>query len=91
MYELLRQIEQINRVTRTLPGLGGGLFAPVSLEMPKLSPPELGCMRVVSWMFVQHFEAGKIGSAFLESKVELYGHDIAQIVRRHRLASCAAA
>src|ERR1017187_3711250 len=53
--------------------------------MPKLSPAELGCMRVVSWLFVQHFEAGKIGSAFLEGKVELYGQDGAQKVKCHRL------
>jgi hypothetical protein len=84
MYELLRSIDQINRVALTMPGIAGGIFAPVSLEMPKLAPPELGCMRVVSWLFVQHFEAGKIGTAFLESKADVYGHDPDQNVRRHR-------
>ncbi|MEK7996653.1 MAG: hypothetical protein AAB403_22855 [Planctomycetota bacterium] len=85
MYELLRMIEQINRVAMTMPGLAGGVFAPVSLEIPKLAPPELGCMRVVSRLFVQHFEAGKIGTAFLEARGDVYGHDPEQKVKRHRL------
>lgn len=84
MYELLRLIEQVNKLAVTMPGIEGGVFAPVSLYMPKLTPPELGCMRVVSWLFVQHFEAGKLGTSFLEGKIEVYGHDPERKAKRHR-------
>src|ERR1017187_662454 len=85
MYELLRTMEQINRLAMTLPGPIPGVFAPVSLDMPRFSPAELGCMRVVSWLFVQHFDAGRIGAAFLESRAEPYGHDPDGDAERHRL------
>src|ERR1017187_6345027 len=85
MYELLRTMEQINRVTATLPGPIPGVFAPVSLDMPRFSPAELGCMRVVSWLFVQHFEAGRIGGAFLQSHAVGYGHDPNGDAEQHRL------
>jgi hypothetical protein len=84
MYQILRLIEQINKLATTLPGIDGGVFAPVSLDMPKLTPPELGCMRVVSWLFVQHFEAGKLGTTFLESRIEVYGHDPDRKAKQHR-------
>ena len=85
MYELLRMIQQIDRVASTMPGLADSVFAPISLDIPRLAPPELGCMRVVSWLFVQHFEAGKVGTAFLEARGDVYGHDPDQKVRRQRL------
>jgi len=61
MYELLRLIEQANLLGASLSSGGLAVFADVSLETPKLSPPELGCIRVVSWLFVQYFEAGAPG------------------------------
>jgi hypothetical protein len=84
MYEVLRLIEQSNQLARSLPLSGLTLFEDVSLETPRLEPPELGCIRLVSWLFVQHFEAGRIGLAFLEGKLAAYDQDPDGMVKAHR-------
>jgi hypothetical protein len=84
MYEVLRLIEQANQLARSLPLAGLSVFDDVSLEPPRLTPPELGCIRLVSWLFVQHFEAGRIGVAFLEGKVIAYTQDPDGAVKKHR-------
>jgi hypothetical protein len=84
MYELLRLIEQANLLGASLSSGGLAVFADVSLETPKLSPPELGCIRVVSWLFVQYFEAGRIGVGFLDGKAAVYDHDSGVTLKRHR-------
>jgi hypothetical protein len=84
MYELLRLIEQANQLAASLSSGALVVFEDVSLETPRLSPPELGCIRVVSWLFVQYFEAGRIGVGFLDGKASAYGHDPDGTVKQHR-------
>ena len=84
MYELLRLIEQANQLAASLTSGMPVVFDDVSLETPRLSPPELGCIRVVSWLFVQYFEAGRIGVSFLDGKAFAYGHDPDGSIKKHR-------
>ena len=84
MYEVLRLIEQANQLAISLPLPGLAVFDDVSLEKPRLKPPELGCIRLVSWLFVQHFEAGRIGVRFLEGKLVAYDQDPDGTVKTHR-------
>ena len=84
MYEVLRLIEQAKQLAISLPLPGLAVFDDVSLETPTLKPPELGCIRLVSWLFVQHFEAGRIGVGFLEGKLVAYDQDPKGIVKTHR-------
>ncbi len=84
MYELLRLIEQANQLAASLSSGMPVVFDGVSLETPRLSPPELGCIRVVSWLFVQYFEAGRIGVSFLDGKAFAYGHDPDGSIKKHR-------
>jgi len=84
MYEVLRLIEQANQLAASLSTPQLRVFESVSLDTPKLSPPELGCIRLVSWLFVQYFEAGRIGVSFLDGKAIAYGQDPNGEIKKHR-------
>jgi hypothetical protein len=75
MYQILARREEINRVAQRLPHVTDGVFEPVSLEMPKFKPAELGFLRLVSWLFVLYHEVGRVGVAFLGSRLPTCGLD----------------
>ena len=75
MYLILARREEIDRVALGLPHLGFPVFEPVSLNMPKFKPAELGFTRLVSWLFVLFHEVGKVGVGFLGSRFPTYGLD----------------
>ncbi len=84
MYEVLRLIEQANQLAASLSTPPLRVFESVSLDIPKLSPPELGCIRLVSWLFVQYFEAGRVGVRFLDGKAIAYDQDPNGEITKHR-------
>jgi hypothetical protein len=67
--------EEVDRLAASLKGIANGVFGPVSLAFPKLSPPELGFLRTVSYLFVLYHEVGKVEVKFLAEKFETYGID----------------
>ena len=84
--DLLQNTAEVNRVAARLNNTDYGVFAPSSLDRPRLHPAELGFIRVSSWLYVQYFEVGKVGVEFLASRFAAYGVDAdARSVDHHRL------
>lgn len=84
MYQVIAGREEVDRLAASLKGIANGVFGPVSLAFPKLSPPELGFLRTVSYLFVLYSEVGKVGVKFLTEKFETYGID-ASLAQHARL------
>lgn len=84
MFEVIRTVEELNRVSSRLIGRSPGIFSAVSLELPRLSPAELGFIRASSWLFVHYFEAGKTGVDFLESRLDAYALDASGGHKNHK-------
>ena len=74
MYDVLGFRDRLNGISKGFPNIGA-FFGPVSLGLPKLQPAELGFIRVVSWLYVHYFEAGKLGIDFATSQVAIAGID----------------
>ena len=74
MYAIVQKKEGIDRMSKRLNN-GQAVFREISLEMPKLTPPELGLLRVVSWFYVHYYEAGKINVDFLAERLTTYNLD----------------
>lgn len=70
MYEIIKIRDRLNLISN---GFDGScvVFSIVSLQLPKLSPSELGFIRAVSWFYVHYFESGKLGTEFLISHAQL--------------------
>jgi hypothetical protein len=83
MYSILSRCDEMNRVGADLVASPRGVFAPVSLEMPRFEPPELGFLRSVSWLFVLYYESGKVGVGFLVDRLDSYGLDTDGRMSRH--------
>lgn len=83
MYQIVARAQEINRVASRLTGMEDGVFAPVSLEMPKFDPAELGFLRLASYLFVLYHEVGKVGVAFLVDRFDVYSLDGDGKLRKH--------
>ena len=68
MYKLLYVQQEIDKVASRLLKIDG-VFGSTSLRNPKFNPPELGFLRLVSWLYVMYEEVGKPNVQFL---VELF-------------------
>lgn len=84
MYELLEFLNEINNISSKLPNIGP-VFNHVSLSLPKLDPSELGFIRVVSWLYVQYYEAGKLRSELLTRTFSVYQLDESGERADHRI------
>ena len=80
---ILRRIEEINRVAPGLTGTDRAGFAPISLDIPKQDPPELGFILTVSWLFVLYYEAGRVEAAFLSKRLTVYEIDLGPDIADH--------
>jgi len=74
MYAIVQKKESIDRMSKRLNN-GQTVFMEISREMPKLSPPELGLLRVVSWFYVLYYEAGGVNVDFLAERLTTYNLD----------------
>lgn len=74
MYEITQNKEDIDRLSTRLNN-GESVFKNVFLDKPKLSPSELGLLRVVSWFYVHYYEVGKVNVNFLRSYFDVYDLD----------------
>jgi hypothetical protein len=83
MYRLVGKAEEINSLAVALLDDGPGLFEAVSQRMPKFVPAELGFLRLVSWLYVLCWEAGKVNLAFLTKHLDAYGLDPDGKIRMH--------
>lgn len=78
MYDIVSLIEEINLVAsgfEEIDGTDGAVFCKLSLRMPNLSPPELGFVRSVSWLWALYGEAGAPNVQFLGDRLTAYGLD----------------
>ncbi len=75
MYEIIARKEEIDKVAVHLIEVTDGVFEAVSLGMPKFEPPELGFLRLVSWLFVLYHETGRVGVNFLTDRLAAYAID----------------
>ena len=73
MYQIGARLDEINQVAARFPGFAITVFAPVSLDSPRFDPPELGFLRLVSYLFVLYHEVGKVGTRFLLKRFDAYG------------------
>ena len=72
MYRVALRRDEINQVAARFPGFAIIVFAPVSLNAPIFEPPELGFLRLVSYLFVLYHEVGKVGTQFLLDRFGAY-------------------
>jgi hypothetical protein len=72
LLRVLTARDNANRLAVGLNGIPPGLFGEMSLSLPSFSPPELGFIRAVSWLYVLYYEAGRVGTRFLANKIEVY-------------------
>lgn len=82
MYEIVTIRDNINRLASNVKDIGY-IFDNISLEMPKLSHPELGFIRIVSWLYVLYYEAGKINVDFISQRFEAYNIDSDENLKIH--------
>jgi hypothetical protein len=83
MYRIVGTAEEINTRVIALLGDGPGLFGAISQRMPKFVPAELGFLRLVSWLYVLLWEAGKVNLPFVTRYFEVYSLDTENTFRRH--------
>jgi len=82
MYEIFRLREEIDRMAARL-NQSTPIFSSLSMPMPKLTPPELGLLRAVSWFYVLYYEVGKVNVEFLNERLSAYNLDLEQKVANH--------
>lgn len=68
LLNVLQSFDQLDRLVKAIFPDIGQLFGKTSIELPRLTPPELGFIKVVSWLYVHIFELGKVGTEFLAKK-----------------------
>lgn len=83
IYGALTLRDEINEISSRFEGIGA-VFGSISLSLPRLSPSELGFIRVVSWLYVHYFESGKLGTEFLTELVGEYSNDMVEASKSHR-------
>ncbi|QVM97539.1 hypothetical protein JYG36_04950 [Pseudomonas sp. SORT22] len=83
IYSALTLRDEINDISSRLEGVGA-VFGSISLPLPRLSPSELGFIRVVSWLYVHYFESGKLGTEFLTELVGEYSVNMVELSKSHR-------
>ena len=71
--KLLKVIERLNGVSARLLEQKVGVFPRIATKTNQLSPPEMGFIRGVSWLYVHYYEAWKVSVDFLGLKIGAYG------------------
>lgn len=72
---LIRLMEDIDRISTALRRSKGRALKDISVPKPAFSPLELGFLRLVSWVYVLYFEAGRVDIRFLKEKLGGFGQD----------------
>jgi hypothetical protein len=80
---ILRLRDEANGLSRGLVGRDHLLFRETSLQTPPLTPPELGFLRVVAWLYVHYHEVGLVGTKFLCGLFDAYDIPQPDALRRH--------
>jgi hypothetical protein len=83
MYRIVGIAEELDTRVIALLGDGPGLFEAISQRMPKFVPAELGFLRLVSWLYVLFWEAGKVSVPFVMKRFEAYSLDADGKIRAH--------
>lgn len=84
IYRFLRARDGVNELARFLTQRDRAVFGELHLDLPPLTPRELGFLRCTSWLYLHYYEAGKTNVLFLESKFDAFGIDPLQDIRQHR-------
>ena len=82
MYRIVGKVEKRFAVIALLID-GPGLFEAVSQRMPKFVPAELGFLRLVSWLYVLFWEAGKVSVPFVVKRFDAYSLDADSKIRAY--------
>ena len=83
MYRIVGKAEETNTRVIALLADGAGLFDAVSQRMPKFAPAELGFLRLVSWLYLLYWEAGKVNLPYLMKLFDAYSIDGDRSIREH--------
>lgn len=82
MYKIISIKDNINRLASNVKDIDY-VFDEISLEMPKFSHPEVGFLRIVSWLYVLYYEAGKINVDFICQLFKAYNLDSDNNLQKH--------
>jgi len=82
MYKIVTIKDNINRLASNVKDIDY-VFADISLGMPDFSHPEVGFLRIVSWLYVLYYEAGKINVDFICQRFEAYNIDSDETLQMH--------
>ena len=85
MYRIVGKAEETNARVSALLGDGPELFEAISQRMPKFVPADLGFLRLVSWLYVLLWEAGKVSVPFVMKRFEAYSVDPDGEMRAHTI------
>lgn len=83
LIQIIDNRDQLNMLARRLFKDDYGIFGNVSLRLPKLSPAELGFLKVISWLYSHYNETGKTNVYFLVNKLDTYNLDADRKIRTH--------
>lgn len=83
MMEITRLRDDLNKRSFSLSENKHSFFRSHSLPTPKFTPPELGFLLAVSWLYVLYYEAGKINIDFILGRFPIYKIDIDGKVAEH--------
>jgi hypothetical protein len=81
--QLLRQLEDLDRVCTAVRKIKGKSIKIISVAIPKFVPHELGFIRLISWLYVLYFEAGRVDCRFLKERLSGFGLDGDGTFSRH--------
>lgn len=83
LLEIFRYQEVAKSLVRASFPQVGELFESVSIHILALEPPELGFLKMVSWLYVHYFEAGRKSIPFVVNKAAGYGIDPNGDIKTH--------
>ena len=73
MYQVGRHKQELELRAASLTGARHVAFHDISIQSPRLSPPELGFYQAVTWLYVFYYESGRISIPFLIDRLPIYG------------------
>ena len=85
MYEIITIKDNINRLASNVKNIDY-VFADISLPKPKFSHQEVGFLRIVPWLYVLYYEAGKVNVDFICQLFKAYNIDSDTTLQMHFLS-----
>ena len=82
-FSLIKEREEVDRLTESLLGRPFKAFGPVSHPVPNLGPAELGFLRSIAYLYATYQEVGRVSVTYLSRVLNAFGLDPSGDVAAH--------